>query len=150
MENAIIKAYIHAPIERVWDIISDHEGYQEVFRVMTSCKLIKEGVDDRNGVGAVREILAGRVRFVEEILVFEAPNKIEYKIIECSLPFEHKLGRIDLIDRGEGTELHWVSTFRLKVPLIGGLLSRLARMATQDVFYKDLFRLKKKLEAEQI
>ncbi len=149
MESAVMKVYIHSPIERVWELISNHEGYPEVFEGVTSCKLLKEGKDDRNGVGATREVLIGRVRFVENIVVFDPPRRLEYRVIECSVPLDHELGRIDLIPRGEGTELHWVTTFHVAVPLIGGLLDPLFRLITRDRFYEGLLELKEKLEAEQ-
>lgn len=148
MESAVMKVYVHSPIERVWEVISNHEGYPEMFEAVNSCTLLKEGEDDRNGVGAVRDITVKNIRGIEDIITFEPPRRLDYRMKKPKLPIEHELGRMDLIPRGEGTELHWVTTFNVKLPLIGGLLERLLRMYIQDVFYEGLMELKEKLEAE--
>lgn len=147
METVLLKAYIHAPIERVWGLFSDHEGYTR-FKAVTFAKLLEPGRVERNGVGAVREIHALGVKFVEDILVFEPPRRLDYKVVRCNTPLEHEIGRMDLIQRGEGTELHWITRFRVKVPLIGRLLGHWARMYTRDNFYDLLLEAKEILERD--
>ena len=145
MVTVLLKVYIHAPIERVWELFSDHEGYVR-FKAVSFARLLKEGQGDRNGVGAVREIHALGVKFVEDILVFEPPRRLDYKVVKCNAPLEHENGRVDLIARGEGTELHWITRFRIKLPLIGPLLAPLARLQTRDSFYDLLLEAKDILE----
>lgn len=147
METVVLKTYIHAPIERVWEMVSDHEGYTQ-FRVVTFAKLLKEGQNERNGLGAVREIHLLGTKFVEEIIAFEPPRRLDYKVIRCSMPMEHEKGCVDLIPRGEGTEIHWVTRFYIKVPLIGTWLGHRARLQFRDAFYDSLLELKDKLESE--
>jgi len=144
--TVLLKVYIHSPIERVWELFSDHEGYAR-FKAVSFAKLLKEGQGDRNGVGAVREIHALGVKFVEDILVFKPPRRLDYKVVKCTAPLEHEIGRMDLIQRGEGTELHWITRFRVKLPLVGPLLAPLARLQTRDKFYDLLLEAKDMLEA---
>ncbi len=145
MVTVLLKAYIHAPIERVWELFSDHEGYIR-FKGVSLAKLLEPGRKERNGVGAVREVHALGVKFVEDILVFEPPRRLDYKVVKCNTPLEHEIGRMDMIQRGEGTEVHWITRFRVKVPLVGGLLSNWARMYTRDKFYDLLLEAKEMLE----
>jgi len=50
MVSVVLKAYIHAPIEQVWEAISDHEGYTR-FKGIDLAKLIKEGGKERRSTG---------------------------------------------------------------------------------------------------
>ena len=147
MQSIVMKAYIHAPIERVWDVFSDHEGYSRLKGVNYS-KLLKEGTRERNGVGAVREVHGMGAEFIEDIVTYEPPRLLEYKVVRCNKPIEHEIGRVELISRGEGTEIHWVSRFRLKVPLIGNWLGERNRVVARDWFYDCVLDMKDKLEGE--
>ncbi len=147
MEAIVVKAYIHAPIDRVWDVFSDHENYSKLAGVRYS-KLLKEGTDERNGLGAVREVHGMGVKFVEDIVAYEPPRLLEYKVVRCSKPIEHEIGRVELIPRGDGTEIHWVSRFRLKIPLIGKWLGKQNRAAGRAWFYTCVLDMKDKLERE--
>jgi hypothetical protein len=147
MHRIVVKAYIHAPIERVWNVFSDHEGYSSLKGVQYA-KLLKEGAKERNGVGAVREVHGMGVEFIEDIVTYEPPRLLEYKVVQCSKPIDHEIGRVELIPRGEGTEIHWVSSFRLKIPLIGKWLGERTRLSSRDWFYNCVLDMKDKLEAE--
>ena len=147
MESIVVKAYIHAPIGRVWEVLSDHEHYSRLKGVEYS-RLLKEGAKERNGVGAVREIHGMGARFIEDMVAYEAPRLLVYKVVRCSKPIEHEIGRVELIPRGEGTEIHWVSRFRLKIPLIGKWLGKRNRVVARDWFYDFVLDLKDRLEAE--
>jgi len=147
MVSIELKAYIHTPIEQVWEAISDHEGYTR-FKGIDLAKLVKEGVKERNGVGAVREVHGMGVEFVEDIVTYEPPRLLEYRVVRCNRPIEHEIGRVELIPRSEGTEIHWVSRFRLKIPLIGNWLGERTRVAGRDWFYDFVLDMKEKLEKE--
>lgn len=147
MESIIVKVYIHAPIEQVWEVMSDHENYSRLKGVEYS-KLLKEGEKERNGVGAVREIHGMGTKFIEDIVGYEPPRLLEYRVIRCSKPIEHEIGRVELIPRGDGTEIHWVSRFRLKTPLIGKWLGKRNRPVVRDWFYDCVLDLKDRLEAD--
>jgi len=147
MFSVVLKAYIHAPVEQVWEAISDHEGYTR-FKGIDLAKLVKEGAEERNGVGAVREVHGMGVKFVEHIVTYEPPRLLEYRVVRCNRPIEHEIGRVELIPRGEGTEIHWVSRFRMKIPLIGNWLGERTRVAGRDWFYDFVLDMKEKLEKE--
>lgn len=147
MESIVVKAYIHAPIEQVWEVMSDHENYSR-FKGIEYSKLVKKGANERNGVGAVREVHGMGAKFVEDIVAYEPPRLLEYRVVRCSRPIEHEIGRVELIPRGDGTEIHWVSRFRVKIPLIGKWLGERNRAVARDGFYDFLLDIKEKLEKE--
>ncbi len=146
MQTAVIKSYIHAPADRVWAALTDHAGLARR-RGVRSARLLRRGTEDPNGVGARREVYLGRLRFVEDIVEFEPPHVMEYRVVECSVPLEHELGRIELIPRGQGTEVHWVTRFRVGLPLVGNTLTKLVRPLVCDGFHGMLLELKTELES---
>ena len=147
MQSVIMKTYIHAQIKKVWEAISDYEGYTR-FKGFDLAKVLKEGDKERNGLGTVREVHCMGSKFVENIVVFEPPSLLEYKVVKCSRPLGHKIGRIELIPRGEGTEIHWLTVFWLKIPCIGKWLEPRTRLEARDFFYDFLLDMKDKLESE--
>jgi len=147
VQSVIMKTYIHAPIEKVWEAITDHEGYVR-YKGFSLSKLLKEGDQERNGLGAVREVHGMGSKFVENIVKFEPPRIFEYKVVKCSRPLGHEIGRVELIPRGEGTEIHWLTVFWLKIPLIGRWMEPRTRIEARDFFYDFLLDMKDKLESE--
>src|SRR4051812_10895153 len=99
-----------APIEAVFELLTDHASYTR-FRGFTKAELLREGTPDRNGVGALRLLVAGPLRFTEAITVFERPTRMDYLIRKVNLPLEHDGGSITLLQDGAGTRVHWTSVF---------------------------------------
>ncbi len=140
-----VNTYIHAPCERVFEVLSDHEGYVAV-PLFKSARLLRPGLEERNGRGAVRELRALGLRLVEEITGFDRPHRFDYRIIDSTLPIEHVFGRVALQPRGEGCEVDWCSEFRLPVPLLGALAQPLAKAQLVDAFTTILLTFKERLE----
>ena len=124
MQTIVVRRVIHAPIEKVFDLISDHEGYRS-FPGVRDAVLVKKGKRNKNGVGAVREIDAGIAWFREEITAYDRPTRMDYKITQSRPPLEHQGASVQLQQTADGTEVTWSSTMRVRIPLIGGLLTRL-------------------------
>ena len=122
-----VERIVKKPIDEVFEALSDHASYGS-FKAVGVAKLVAEGVEERNGVGALRTIQAGPVKFWERITAFERPTHMQYKI-EKSKPvkMQHDKGVIDLKDLGDGTtQVTWVSEGRITIPLplIGRLFDR--------------------------
>jgi uncharacterized protein YndB with AHSA1/START domain len=124
MQTIVVKRHIKAPIEKVFDLLSDHANYKD-FPGVKDSELVKKGKPHKNGVGAVREIDAGTAWFREEITAYERPVRLDYLITKSRPPMEHKGGSVRLQSTSEGTEVTWSSTLRIRIPLVGGLLTRL-------------------------
>jgi uncharacterized protein YndB with AHSA1/START domain len=119
MARIEIERTLAAPIERVFEVISDHAAYTR-FPGITEARLIREGDSEPNGLGAVRELtLAGRIRFAERITAFERPLRMDYLITQVNLPLDHEGGSITLAPAAGGTTVVWRSTFTTPVPLAG-------------------------------
>ncbi|WP_437876718.1 SRPBCC family protein [Sorangium sp. So ce513] len=147
MEEVHVNVYIHAPVERVFDAVADHESFLRAGS-STHTKVIRPGHTERNGLGALREVHAGkRIRYIEEITAFERPFSFEYQIRESTQPLRHHGSRLRFTPRGDGTEVDWTSRFEIPLPLVGGLLGPLSRRIFISVFTELLLAEKARLEA---
>lgn len=124
MKTITVKQVLAVSPERLFDVLADYANYKLIID-KTDSKLIREGKAERNGVGAVRELRTGRAWFHEEITEFERPRLISYRVIDSFIPIEHVGGSIVLAAVPEGTSAVWTTTLRIKLPLIGGLLTRI-------------------------
>ena len=122
-----VERVVKKPIDEVFEALSDHASYGS-FKAVGVAKLVTEGDEERNGVGALRTIQTGPVKFWERITAFERPTHMQYKIEKARpVKMKHDKGTIDLKDLGDGTtQVTWVSEGRLVVPLplVGRLLDR--------------------------
>jgi hypothetical protein len=124
-----------APIDDVFELLSDHAGYTR-FRGFRTAELLHEGTEERNGVGALRLLVAGPLRFEEEITAFERPTRMDYLIRKVNLPIEHEGGTIGLSPAGSGTRVLWRSTFHVNVAVAGGAMGGLLAAALRRGFIR--------------
>lgn len=137
--------YIHAPIERVFEALSDHESFLKSNDTHTS--IAQPGTPDRNGLGCVRAVRSkGGVRFAEEITGWSPPTSYDYQIRESSLPLRHHGGQLRFTTRGEGTEVDWTTRFDVTVPLVGRALEPLTAAILTTTFTEMLGAAKERLE----
>jgi uncharacterized protein YndB with AHSA1/START domain len=130
---------VAAPIETVWDTLSNHAGMSSWAPGVT-VTVDKPGSPDPNGVGTVRRVASpGPGKDVlEEVVTFDAPHVFGYRAVSGS-PFPGYTGEVRLTPAGAGTHITYtISTTAgfplVKVPLAvlcRVLLRLLARAATQ-------------------
>jgi ribosome-associated toxin RatA of RatAB toxin-antitoxin module len=132
VRDILVQRLIHASPERVFDVLSDHEGYTR-FAAIKSAKLLRTGESERNGLGARRRVAVSGAWFEEEITAFERPRRMAYRIVKCFPPIEHAGGEIVLEPKDDGVEVTWRSRFRIAIPLLGALLTPVvARQMSHD------------------
>lgn len=120
-----IERRLDAPPDGVFEVIADHARYDRFPGVRRS-ELVKQGDPAPKGVGAVRRIWVGPLRFEEEITAYEPPSRLDYLIREVKpLPFAHEGGSIRLTPDGAGTHVVWTSSFEIPIPVVGSLLDRI-------------------------
>ncbi|MFT5278036.1 MAG: hypothetical protein ACI97K_001562 [Glaciecola sp.] len=119
MFSISVERKIDKPIEEVFKMLSDHANYSQ-FKGVEKSSLIKNGNEDINGLGAVREIVAGGGTLHEEIVAFDPPYVLGYKIIYSKpLPYDHQLGEVRLTKVDGQTHVHWRSKGHIQIPLLG-------------------------------
>ena len=103
----------------VWKIYTDHAGWS-AWAGLGNARLATEGQPDRNGVGAVRCFKTGPVSVYEEVLTFDPPKRMTYRVVRGGIPImKDHLGEVLLEPDGAGTLLIWRCRFDSKLPGLG-------------------------------
>lgn len=130
-----VERLIGKDIDTVFEALSDHAGYARYAGVRRSM-LLEPGDEEKNGKGAVRHIVSDLMEFREQIIDFERPTWMGYRILRSSpLPIRHERGDITLTPQGDGTHVLWESVGHVDVPVLGHLfLDRLAERSGSRAF----------------
>jgi uncharacterized protein YndB with AHSA1/START domain len=129
-----IERRLDAPPEAVFEIVADHASYDRFDGIRRS-ELVEPGDPHPNGLGAVRWVWLGPLRFEEEITAFEPPRRLDYLIRHVkTLPFRHEGGSIRLESDGTGTHAVWMSSFEIPIPVLGGAMDRIFALRLERGF----------------
>lgn len=145
MVTVRLNAYMPAPPAAAFHLIGDHAAFL-AGPLVRGCRLLREGQDDPNGLGAVREIRALGLRFVEDIVEWTPPHGYVYRVRSVNLPAEHDHGRLTLAAEGDGTRVFWETHYRITGSL-GPLLTPLSMPIFRLVFGGILRRAARRLTA---
>ena len=141
-----VGTHIRAPIERVWELLSDQEAYTFA-KVVNEATLLKEGRGEKDGVGAVVRVRALGAPVTWEIVAFEPPARLEYRITKVLLPMRHEIGAVEFTTRGDGTDVRWTSSFEVPIPIVGRLIGPVIRQVFSFIHGSSLVQAKEILEA---
>lgn len=130
---------ISAPRRKVWDAYTDHASWGE-WAGVGKARLDREGTPSRNGVGCVRVLGAGPVAAHEEVLKFDPPHLMTYRVVKGGLPMRNHLGEVRFEDVRGKTRVVWRCEFDSKIPGLGPLL----RLIVKGVFRRALEGLERK------
>jgi uncharacterized protein YndB with AHSA1/START domain len=118
---------VAAPPETVWEVVADLRGMSEYTR-FRKVEIEREGDPPPNGVGAIRvmHLIGPPVR--EEIIAFEPPRRLAYRLLS-GLPVRDHAGTIELEAAGQGTRMSYVLETTPTIPVVGfGLLAVMRNM----------------------
>ena len=111
-----------APVERLFDHISEHENLE----VMLGARIerVRDGAESPNGVGSVRRLTAGGLMRFEETVLVSVPNeRIEYAITKGT-PLRGHLGvMVFSATPGGGSHLDYTITFGSRIPGVAALVA---------------------------
>jgi uncharacterized protein YndB with AHSA1/START domain len=116
MPGFLITKQIAAPIETVFDVLTDHEGATALTPGPVKFTLEREGSPERNGLGAVRKISGAGPALREEVVAYEAPTHFSYSIISGA-PVKNHRGDVVLEERSGGTFMTYRIAFDAAAPL---------------------------------
>jgi SAM-dependent methyltransferase/uncharacterized protein YndB with AHSA1/START domain len=119
MQQVEVERRFDAAPEQVWRVYTDHAGWS-AWAGLGRSRLATEGHPDRNGVGAVRCFTTGPASVYEEVLSFDPPKRMTYRVVGGGIPImTNHLGEVLLEPDGAGTRLVWRCRFDSKVPGLG-------------------------------
>lgn len=134
-----VERIVKAPIDKVFEAISDHGNYA-AFPMIDKSELLEEGAEENNGLGAFRSVKMGSFQVWERITAFERPVHMQYKIERAKpLKMNHYKGIIDFEDLGDDTtKVTWVSEGAMAIPLLGKLLDKNMQKQGTGIFHSML------------
>ncbi len=111
---------LHAPVERVWAVVTDHEGMAQWIGFKPVTRTV-DGTPDVNGYGSVRLMHGPAGKVVEQVIDCNPLQSLRYRVIKGS-PLVCHQGEVRLTPVGSNTELTWTIRFRPKIAGTGFLL----------------------------
>jgi uncharacterized protein YndB with AHSA1/START domain len=106
MASFTLQSTIAAPIELVFDVLTDHRGYSKLTPLRSST-LEREGEPAPNGIGAVRVLKLAGPPIREEVTEFDAPSRFAYKMLSGA-PVKSHTGTVELSSSGtSSTDVVW-------------------------------------------
>ncbi|MDD3763209.1 MAG: SRPBCC family protein [Nevskiales bacterium] len=121
-----LHAHINAPVERVFAFFADHEKFATLFG--GSCRRVRDGEGDPNGLHSVRRMGPGPLAFDETITEFVPNERIAYQISRGG-PLKNHLGVIRFSATGDATDVDYVIRFDGKLPGVGPLVAKALSLA---------------------
>ena len=122
MFDIYVERVINKDINVIFDLFANVDGYPN-FRGIKSAKLLEAGESEKYGLGALRCIYLGAMKFEERITCFERPYRLDYLIENSSpLPFKHELGSIRLQEDKGTSKVTWISKGTIDIPILGTLM----------------------------
>ncbi|HEV7732628.1 MAG TPA: SRPBCC family protein [Candidatus Binatia bacterium] len=126
MPEILMQQRFAAPPDRVFDLVTDHVGFGRF--VGADIQIERQGTPPPNGLGAVRVVRSRGTSVKEEVVRWEPPHAMDYRVIGGA-PLQNHLGEIRLTPDGTGTQMRY--RIRFDWPwwaggsVAGGLLARL-------------------------
>jgi uncharacterized protein YndB with AHSA1/START domain len=125
MAEIVMQQRFGAPPERVFVTLTDHAAFGRALG--EDIRVEREGVPAPNGLGAVRAIHARGLTIREEVVRFEPPHAMDYRVVGGA-PFQDHLGELRITPDGAGSRLDYHIRFTwpwwLGGAVVGGLLAR--------------------------
>jgi hypothetical protein len=118
-----------APVEVVWPLVGEARRWRD-WSFLTRTELEREGEPAPDGVGAVRHFTRFGVGSREEVVVWDPPHHLAYRILR-GFPVRNYRANVTLTAEGGGTRIEWVGTFDPKLPGSGPVLDAVLRRMMQ-------------------
>jgi uncharacterized protein YndB with AHSA1/START domain len=132
MQRVEVQQLVAAPVERVWDQYTDHVSWTD-WAGFGRVRLEREGVPAPNGVGCVRAFSSAGMSVYEEVVSFDRPRRMTYRIVRGGLPITNHLGEVVFEPRDGHTLVTWRCQFDSRIPGLGrvirAIITRLFRNA---------------------
>ncbi|MGI8727654.1 MAG: SRPBCC family protein [Solirubrobacterales bacterium] len=123
---------IAAPPETVFEVLSDHRGYGDVVSTIRRVELEREGDPAPDGVGAIRAIHAVGPPIREEVIAYDAPRRLGYRMLSGA-PLKDHVGTVELTEEGNGTRMSWNLETTPTVPIGGSALVKVVEQVINQM-----------------
>ncbi|MFJ7215446.1 SRPBCC family protein [Amycolatopsis sp. NPDC098790] len=122
VQRISVRGVTTADADAVYALLRDGASWPR-WSPLGSFELVRQGVDEPEGIGAIRLFRTGGIRSYEEIVALEPGRRFGYAL-DHGLPLRDYIAYVDLAPVDGGTEIHWHSSFTAKVPGTGWFYRR--------------------------
>ncbi len=132
MQTISMKQDFAAPIEEIFEVLSDHNNFGKLLNA--NIKRIKDSdSDDVNGIDSVRSIGIGPITLLEEtIITFDKPTIIEYQISNA-VPINYHKGRLAFTKLSDTScSLLYTIDLESKFSLIDGVIINFLKLTIEN------------------
>lgn len=119
-QHVEVQRIIAAPVEAVWNRYTDHRSWTQ-WAGLGHVGLDREGAPPPNGVGSVRVFSNMGFKLYEEVLSFDPPRCMTYRIVRGPVPIRDHSGDVTFEPNGSGTLITWRCQFNSRIPGLGRL-----------------------------
>lgn len=131
MADIVMEQRFDAPPQRVFDVITDHVAFGRF--VGADITVERQGTPAPNGLGAVRLVRARGTSVREEVVRWDPPQAMDYRVIGGA-PLRNHLGQIRLSPDGAGTAMRYTIHFDMPWWLGGGAAAGVvARLLQREI-----------------
>ncbi len=127
MASFTYERQVAAPVETVFEVLTEHDHYAEITPMRRSV-LEREGEPAPNGVGAIRVLTSVGPPLREEVIVYEPPGRFSYKLLSGA-PVRDHVGTVELTPAGDGTRIVYAVHTTPTLPLAGGAVVAVVKQA---------------------
>lgn len=129
MPIVVVKEVVDAPIDKVYQVVSDQESYPQFMKTMETIRVIERG-DGYTLTEWVARLQGARFRWVEKDLYFPDEYRITYDQTEGDLKVFR--GYWALTEVPEGTLVELVTEFEFGIPMLSAMLNPVAKLALKN------------------
>ena len=131
MTEIRIQGEVPAPPQQVWDLYTDHCSWED-WAGVREVVLRQQGDPPPNGVGASRVMRSRGIAIEEEVIVFEPPRRMVYRLV-AGAPIRNHQAEVLFSPSETGTRVEWHVRFDPLVPFTGPLVGLLLRRGLSAV-----------------
>lgn len=115
---------INAPIDKIWNVLTDLELLDKTDPTVKKATLISE---NKTGLEAKRKVLMqdGKNWFDEKITVFKPNEELVYQLTDCSFPINGLKHTYSFQKIGNQTKVQQVMEYTVKFGLLGLLMDKM-------------------------
>ncbi len=124
MGKLINEITIHAPIEKIWSVLTDLELLDKTDPTVKKATLISE---NKTGLEAKRKVLMqdGKNWFDEKITVFKPNEELAYQLTDCSFPIKGLKHTYSFHKSGNSIIVQQTMEYTVKFGLLGVLMDKM-------------------------
>jgi len=122
---------INAPIDRIWEALSNIRELEKYDPTVEKCTALSES---KNGIGAKRKVTLkdGKNWFEEKCTVSKLNKALKYELISCSFPIQNLNHSYTFERNGSRTTVKQVMDYKVKFGFFGKIIDYLVMRKQSD------------------